>query len=130
MQDNYSACAKTAAELSIAVVLLRYILSAGLHIYTADIMFANICCCSADGKDRRHGPTTNSRQMTGALKPGIVGLARCAHGLTCVPMHIVADLCIAAAESVLASISKLVCHNMDRLKLAPPHQASALDGVQ
>ncbi len=41
--------------------------------------------------------------MAGALKsPVIAGLARCAHDLTSVPTHIVADLRIAAAESVLA----------------------------
>lgn len=39
--------------------------------------------------------------MAGALKsPVIAGLARCAHGLTSVPMHIVADMRIAAAKSV------------------------------
>ncbi len=69
--------------------------------------------------------------MAGALKsPVIAGLARCAHGLTSVPMHIVADMRIAAAKSVLADISSLVCHSMDHVKLAPSHQASALDGVQ
>ncbi len=57
--------------------------------------------------------------MAGALtSPVIAGLARCAHGLTSVPMHIVADMRIVAAEIVLANISSLVCHNMDRLKLA------------
>ena len=69
-----------------------------------DVMFASICCCSADGKDRRYGPTTNSRQMASALDVSVIaGLARCAHDLTSVPMQIVADTCIAAAESVLAS---------------------------
>ena len=88
-------------------------------------MFADICCCCADGKDRRHGPTTNSRQMAGASdSPVIAGLARCARGLTSVPRHTRADMRIAAAESVLAKISSTVC---DHLKSAPPHQASAFD---
>ena len=38
--------------------------------------------------------------MAGALDVSVVaGLARCAHDLTSVPMQIVADTCIAAAES-------------------------------
>jgi hypothetical protein len=88
-----------------------------LHKCTADVIFVKWYCCSAGMKDRRHGPITNSTQIAGALDTSVIaGLPRCAHGDTSVPMHIVADMRIAAAENILAKKCSIFCHNIDRLK--------------